>query len=295
MTVHKPTQGKGFLWGIILVAFVGALLLVPVGMAMIAGNQNPFFSVTMGITFIIVILLIGYFTWAARTMEYSLDKNGLVIKWAFNKKKVLLANILGVRRGVGMSSLKVVGASWPGFHIGSFTDPGGKGTVNMFGTRLWGDIIFVRTKWEIIGITPEDPEAFLEELHEFLPKLEADSPGKRGILETFSPWKEKRFIALAAATLLILGGTGLYLASVIPELPNQVPLHYNLAGEVNRYGSPYELYAPYGIGVGVCLLLFLINWITGRNNKASAYLVGFVSLFIAVLFAAISIGMVVSM
>lgn len=294
MTVFKPTKGKGTLWGFLLVVFIGALMLIPVGLTMAAGKPNSVFMGIMGITLAIVVLLIGYFTWAAGNMAYFLDKNELVIKWAFNKKKVPLANIKGVRRGVGMSSLKIVGASWPGFHMGSFTDPGGKGSVNMFGTRLWGDIILIRTKWEVIGITPEDPEAFLEELQKLIPGLEADSLGQKGTVQIFSPWKEKKFIALAAATLLILGGTGLYLVNVIPVLPNQVPLHYNLAGEVDRYGSPTELYLPYGIGVGVCLLLFFINGITGRNNRTSAYLMGFVSLFIALLFGVISIGMVIS-
>lgn|GEM_PF-7109884 len=295
MNIYKPTPGKGLAWGIGLLLFVGAVVILPVMISLFTGKPNPVFLGTMSVVGLMVFGLIGYFVWAAGSLEYRLGKDGLVIRWACNRKVIPLESIKGVRRSVGTSSMKVVGASWPGFHLGSFTDPTGKGTVNMYGSRLWGDILLLRTKWEIIGITPEHPDKFLDELNQLIPGIEADGFGDScGELQSFSPWKEKGFIALITASVLILAGTGVFLAKTVPGLPPEIPMHFNLAGEVDRYGHPSEIYTPFGIGVLTVVLMAAIAGVVARNNKTSVYLMGFVSLFLALLFSIISVSMVLT-
>lgn len=50
------------------------------------------------------------------------------------------------------------------------------------------------------------------------------------------------------------------------DLPAEVPMHFNLAGEADRYGSKSELLLLPGIG-GV--LWLLCRWITKRNVKVN--------------------------
>jgi len=241
-----------------------------------------------------VASVVIYFTWAAANLQYELADDELVIKWAFNKKRIPLSAIKGIGRTVGTSSMKVMGASWPGFHIGSFTSPTGHGMVNMYGTRLWGDIVLIRTKWEIIGITPVNPEELTDRLHELVPGLEPDSITGGEPLEPFSPWRDKKFLAALAATAIILVGTAVYLLYMMPSLPSRVPLHYDLSGQVNRYGSPRELFIPFGIGAAITALMIGLTTTLARNNRASIYMAAYVSIFIALLFSAITIGMVFS-
>ncbi len=295
MTIYKPTPGKGFAWGIGLVAFMVLITGLPVIINLASGKPNPGFLSVIGLILIFITAMAVYFAWAAKNMEYVLDENGLIIKWAFNKKIIPLENIKGVRRTVGTSSMKVIGASWPGFHLGSFTDPSGRGSVNLFATRLWGDILLIRTKWEILGITPEHSEKFLDELNRLVPGLEADSnTSAKQPEQPFTPWKDKVFVTVMVLTAAIFIGTGLFLAKTIPTLPAKVPMHYNLAGEVDRYGSPAEIYLPFSIGVLTVVFMVGITTLVARNNKTSAYLMAFVSLFLSLIFCIIAIGMVFS-
>lgn len=294
MTTYKSAPSKGVIWGIGLMLFIGLVMAIPIGINLTQGKIVPGFLVLMGFVFAFVISLTGYFTWAAKNMEYILEDQELVIKWAFSRKRIPLTSIRGINRTVGTSSLKIVGASWPGFHMGSFSNPMGKGTVNMYATRLWGDILLIKTKWEIIGITPEDPELFLDDLHRLVPGLDTGSFSDGEPIEPFSPWKDKLFTYTVATVGIIILGTALFLYKIIPTLPNNVPMHFNLSGQVDRYGSPQELYVPFGIGILIIALMLGISGFVARNNKTSAYLIAFVSLFIAIIFSLISVTMALS-
>lgn len=294
MKTFKPVQGKGYLWGFVIMIFTGLIFAIPIAASIFSGAVVPGFVVVIVIISVLVIVMMGYFAWSAKSMEYILDNTGLTIKWAFNKKTVPLDSILVVTRTVGNSSLKVMGASWPGFHMGSFTDPRGKGTVNLFATRLWGEILLIKTKWEVVGITPAEADQFLTELNRLIPDLNEGSISLEEKAEPYSPWKDRVVISLISLTAVILTGTGLFLYNIIPALPLRIPMHFNLAGEIDRYGSPKEIYKPFGIGVIVIIMMLGINTILARNNKASIRIMAFVSLFISLIFSLIAIGMALS-
>lgn len=291
MKEFKPVHGRGFVWGLILLIFVLLIVAVPVGINIYSGIVIPGFIVVMGIISVFVTAMFGYFTWSAKNMKYTIDAKGITIKWAFNKKTIPLESILGAAKTVGTSSLKVMGASWPGFHMGSFTDPTGKGSVNLFATRLWGEILLIRTKWEVVGITPANSDEFLNELNKFIPDLNEGSFLQKGDVEAYSLQKDRVVIALMAITGLILAGTGLFLYNIIPTLPPKVPMHFNISGEIDRYGSPNEIFGPFGIGVLVVIMMLGINLSFARNNKTSIRMMAFVSLFISLIFSLIAIGM----
>lgn len=61
-----------------------------------------------------------------------------------------------------------------------------------------------------------------------------------------------------------------YLAFAWSKLPEKVPMHYNISGEVDRYGSKTEMLAVMGIiigiNIGVYFLLVNINKIDPKKN-----------------------------
>ncbi|HWY11480.1 MAG TPA: DUF1648 domain-containing protein [Bacteroidia bacterium] len=67
------------------------------------------------------------------------------------------------------------------------------------------------------------------------------------------PLERNDKIAEIISVLFLFAGI-LIVAFALPELPDTVPVHFNLKGEPNRYGSKYQLW----IGVGVSLLLYII-------------------------------------
>lgn len=70
--------------------------------------------------------------------------------------------------------------------------------------------------------------------------------------------------AAAIASLLILTGAA-WIAIYGPETP--IPVHFDAAGQANRYGSRYELAATLA---GLALLNLLVTWMTGRQAASVA-------------------------
>ena len=70
--------------------------------------------------------------------------------------------------------------------------------------------------------------------------------------------------AAAIVSLLILTGAA-WIAIYGPETP--IPVHFDAAGQANRYGSRYELAATLA---GLALLNLLVGWMTGRQAESVA-------------------------
>ena len=70
--------------------------------------------------------------------------------------------------------------------------------------------------------------------------------------------------AAAIVSLLILTGA-VWIAIYGPETP--IPVHFDAAGQANRYGSRYELAATLA---GLALLNLLVGWMTGRQAESVA-------------------------
>lgn len=291
MNIYKPVPSKGVAWGIGMMIACGIVVLIPLILSLHSGQVLWPVALIMGITFLGLVGMFAYFTLAAKNMAYAITDQEIVIKSGFSTKRVPFSSVEHVSVIMGGSVLKVVGASWPGFHLGSFTSPTGKGSVNLYATRVMGEIVIIKTKWESIGITPADSDAFLTDLNNHIPGLDQKESSTLIEETPFQAWKDKKFLVLTGIALAILAGTGIYLSQVIPNLPSQVPLHFNIKGQVDRYGSPTEVYMPFGIGVAVVLMMLGINTISSRNNRASAYMIGIVAVFISILFSLIAVAM----
>lgn len=70
--------------------------------------------------------------------------------------------------------------------------------------------------------------------------------------------------AAAIVSLLILTGA-VWIAIYGPETP--IPVHFDAAGQANRYGSRYEVAA---VLAGLALLNLLVAWMTGRQAASVA-------------------------
>ncbi len=292
MKIFKPTPGKGVAWGIggMIVSILPLAIIMGINLA---GKPNYSFLLTMGIILVLMTAMFGYFTWAAKNMQYVLTEKELIIIWAFNRKVIPLDSIRGIRRISGTGAMKVVGASMPGIHIGSFTDPTGKGTVNMFASRLWGEIILLKSKWEIIGFTPENPEQFLEALEEAAarPLAEWEMSADDGAAGAdYEMWRDRRHLFMFGLNLALIAGAFFWVYYMSQSMPDRVPMHYNLAGEITRYGSPKEHYLLPGIGLGTFIFMSVITATVSKNNKTSVYLMDASALFLNLLFLGILVS-----
>lgn len=73
---------------------------------------------------------------------------------------------------------------------------------------------------------------------------------------------------LQLAHVLLVLVAGAVFAWVVGQLPDRIPAHYDLAGNVDRYASPHELWALGGIAVFDLLLMWAIVWAVARERWA---------------------------
>lgn len=85
--------------------------------------------------------------------------------------------------------------------------------------------------------------------------------GARRHLPAYSP--SERALLGVAVGLPLVSLVGVLFA--LPGLPEQVPLHFNAAGEADRYGSPLELLTLPLMGLGLTALL----WASSRFGSAT--------------------------
>jgi uncharacterized membrane protein len=114
----------------------------------------------------------------------------------------------------------------------------------------------------------------------------------------------KKFTVLDGAALVVWLLPAVYLFFVYTSLPQTVPVHYDLQGNVNRYGSKSEFLAFQGIMLGVPALVYLllkflplidpkkqVKYGEGTFQKLAFGLVVFLSaLNIAIVFSTINHG-----
>ncbi len=70
---------------------------------------------------------------------------------------------------------------------------------------------------------------------------------------------------LQAVNLVIVAASGAWFATVRPTLPETVPVHWDGAGNPNRFGSPNELFIFAGFGVLATLIVWTIAWFVARK------------------------------
>lgn len=67
-------------------------------------------------------------------------------------------------------------------------------------------------------------------------------------------------VVLSVVTALVMP---VLIALRVPEVPEQIPVHFNVFGEVNRYGSPWTALWVTG---GLAVTVLLISWISFKPH-----------------------------
>ena len=74
---------------------------------------------------------------------------------------------------------------------------------------------------------------------------------------------KKGYTAMLALILLCIGITAVFLQ----HSPDEVPMHYNFQGEVDRMGSKYEMLIFPGIAVGMGIFFMIMAWAHKNSPK----------------------------
>jgi hypothetical protein len=267
MKIYNPYPGKGVLWGLVLLlTLIGTFSIVSYFMYKDTGEFWP--ALIMVAVSLLTAGIIGYYTFVAQTLKYKIMDRQLVIEYGFSKKVIDLEQIGNLKtiKG-GMKAFKLAGVGWPGLHMGLY-NIGKDRNINLYTTRIYGEMIIFKHRWETLGITPENPQEFIEDIKKIIPDLEAKEVDPQQVLaEKLAAEQENsklfRNLSIVNFTLLLL--TYLWVGLIIPTLPDQIPMHIGPDG-VDNYGSPRELFILPLINT----ITFLIMYLVARKNRSSS-------------------------
>ncbi len=265
-------------WHALLVVLGLALLDVIVGRAIMT---RPIDGLSFLLAFWILISLgaavyLAYRGLCAFTLEYWVTRDGVTVVWGASRQIVPMARIRRIQRGARPDGPNRL---WP-WHW-PYTErrrllAAKVGVVNSYATRPLSEQIILVTDHESYGLSPADPEQFLAALqarYALGPARPLALELRRPPLWTWGLWRDR------SAQVLILAGLMLVLAMFgaltfrFPELPPDVPLHFDVRGIPDRIAAKSGLFALPIIG----LIAWLANLVIGivlyrRAQPGAAYL-----------------------
>lgn len=295
MNVFVPPKRAGFLWGIVLLVLAAGAVLVPVVLIRTAAGTDSAagpgtFQTMMIVVAALVIGMFLYFLYSLKTLQYEIAADALIVRWGAARIRVSLGTIKSIEKVPGIIiGARILGVSWPGLYAGVFRLRG-IGRVDVFATRLRGEVVLVRAADRCYLLSPGDSERFIGQLRQQVaqvpPVIEDVAEQRPGF------WADPLAVILVLGNALFFLGSLLYVFRLVPTLPPRIPAHWDLAGRVNRYTTPEELFMLPVVGAAVAALPVVMGVLQGRRTRNVLYILGVVGLLLQLLFMCILWGWV---
>jgi len=220
-----------------------------------------------------LLLYLAYRTWGCLSLEYWVDRDGVTIIWGPMRQPVPMGRIERIIRG-GIPAVEQHWWPWPGPYAAVRVESP-LGQLFSYATRPPSEQLLLVTPGAVYGISPAEPERFLEALQE----RHLLGPARTLPAEPIWPrlWQWPFWRDRVGQGLLLLGfllDLTLFgwLCFRFPALPDRLPLHFNAAGQPDRVGPRQGLFLLPLIG----LLAWGVNAIWGgviyRRQRLGAYL-----------------------
>jgi hypothetical protein len=181
---------------------------------------------------------------------------------------------------------------WPGHYVG-YGEISDLGSSLFYATCRPRGQIFVVTPGITYGISPADPEGFLDSLHRRLemgPTQAAEQSSKRPGFLGWDIWRDRWGLAVLGLVFLsVLVLTGL-ICFVFPQLPRLIPLHFGVAGQADRFASRSYVFVIPLIGLLVALVNGALGWLLNSRERVASHLVWGGSLLVQVLVWVAAVG-----
>jgi hypothetical protein len=278
VTEFDLARRRGLLFGALIAL---AILLADV-LAVQLIRTRPITLLTLALNAFVVLsavalALLAYWLWGLGRSGYALDRNQLVIRWGSQRHVVPLSAVEDVVDGLtvtGRPRLPV--PRWPGYLAGAGSLPR-YGLTLFFASRPLIHQVLVVTPGLTYALSPADKIGFMAAfaIRQRMGATQAAQQSSFGPSWLQWPlWRDRAayaLLGLAVALNLALFG---YLTAVHAGLPRELPLHFDVAGQVDRWGTPEEFFVLPFIG----LIAWLVNGAGGallhlrRNETAAAYL-----------------------
>jgi hypothetical protein len=273
-TTDKRT---GALTGLLFI--VGLVLLNSLCLIVMATEPIGPLTFFMGVLILASLLLIAvlaYQLYGLSRSGYDVDRNAVTIQWGAIRQIIPVESIqrimLATELEYGVSGFR--GWRWPGLMQGHGELPEAGLTLFYAATALQNQLILI-TPTLSYAISPDDMPGFIESIkarYELGPTQAIAQSTAHPAFYDWSLWHDRvahSLVYAGAALCLLLFGL---VAFRYPDLPTMIPLHYNLAGIVDRRGPMSQAFILPLIGSLVLGANTLLGGIFYRREQMAAYL-----------------------
>jgi hypothetical protein len=288
MEEWETRVGLGMAIGILLMLLI---LVVDVGLIWLATQQSVpgIGSFAIGLTVVGSLgleAMLGYWLYGLVDSGYFLDRNALIIHWGAMEQIVPMGQVERVVTGDEIRGrVSASGGLWPGHFVGFGTTPG-LGESLFYATARPRGQIFVVTPGLAYGISPADPEDFLQSLRRRLemgPTQVVEQSSRRPRVLEWPIWRDTPGLALLGVSLLSLLVLTGAMFLVFPALPSSVPLHFAASGQPDRFAPRAYVFAIPVIGLVVLVANTFLGWALSSRERLAGYLAWAGALFVQVL------------
>ncbi|MCW4006039.1 MAG: PH domain-containing protein [Candidatus Bathyarchaeota archaeon] len=276
--VYLPSHSsKSRYYGLVFMA----VLAVPIGVLLFLFLDAPqVFTVVLSAVLLGVLALLGYFTFSSGSMRYELSEREFAVSLGLFKKRVPYSQVAGVEVVDLSLSLRLFGASLPGFHWGLFTTSIGK--AHVYATKINGAfVVLTLCDGEKLVISPAQDAAFVEAINRKVAPQMPQTSKQTAQQERLA----KRFMyAQIAAVSLTYVAFVVYFAAVYVGLPEIVPMHFGFDGVANRWAHKSELFILLGVSAIFPTFNAVLTLKFGKHEKGLMLLLGAIFTAVNLLF-----------
>lgn len=276
METFNPDRWLGLTSGMALVLLVLTLDgLMIWGISQMGISLPAFVLLLLLVGSLLVLILLGYWLYGLLWSGYHVDRNAVVIRWGATTQVVPMGNVSAVLSGdqvKGITDFR--GPRWPGLRVGY-------GEIEEIGPTLFftsGSVrrqVVLTTPALAYALSPADPKAFMETLRQRLsmgPTQSVEQVSRQPALFTWSFWSDRVGLALLVSALVLLVALFGFIALRYPSLADLQPLHFDSAGQPDRWGTRAQVFTLPFIGLLALIANGGLGFLLYERQRPAAYL-----------------------
>ena len=276
MEEFTPDRWLGLASGLALMLFVLALdALLIWGISQVGISLVGFLLALAVVASLFVLILLGYWLYGLLWSGYYVDRNALVIRWGATTQVVPLENVDAVLTGDQVEGImRFRGPLWPGLRVGygELADIGP--TLFFVTTSLRGQVILT-TPALAYALSPADQSAFLETFRHRLsmgPTQSVEQVSQQPAVLTWGFWSDSLGMALLSGAVVLLIALFGFIALRYPSLADFQPLHFDIAGLPDRWGTRAQVFTLPFIGLLALIANGGLGFLLYERERPAAYL-----------------------
>lgn len=255
--------------------------------------QTPISIISLGLGAVSVLTavaaaLFGYWTFGCLRLKYALNEGNLIIRWGPTRHVVPVSLIERAFAGdEAEARFKVRGLNWTGYHVG-WSRLSSIDKVIFYSThRSPRELVYIVTPGLSYGISPPNPRAFMSELREMKQRLSGPQPKpkiERWFVLRLPVWKDRyaHFVMLAGFAVNV--ALFAYVTYYFPSLPELLPMHFTVLGEVDLIGVRMEVLKLPAMAFFVFASNLAAFLVLHARERVAAYLCLVAGVFVQVVF-----------